>query len=127
MASGCGSIAAAPLAQFLLPLGQSARDARRKRADMPDHPPAANAGATQTPPTAESAEHARRHPDEWVTDDEPMTEAQAGLLRKLCREAGEPFESGLSKGAASQRIDALQTRAGREPSNGFLIDEQTDG
>jgi len=78
-------------------------------------------------PIARSAEHVQRHPEEWVTEDAPMTEAQARLLRRLCAALGEPFDAGLSKGAASQRIETLQTRTGRDPTDGVLLDEQTDG
>jgi hypothetical protein len=94
---------------------------------MHDQSPDENAPKSQPLPTAESAEHARRHPDEWVTEDEPRTEAEAALLRKLCQAAGEPFDAGLSKGAALQRIDALWSSAGRGSSRGILVDEQTDG
>ena len=86
-----------------------------------------NASEAEAPPTAASAEHARRHPDEWVTEDGPMTEAQAAALRRLCQAAGEPFDAGLSKGDASQRIEALRKQTGRDPAPGILMDEQTDG
>jgi hypothetical protein len=52
-------------------------------------------------------------PEDWVTGDEPMTGAQASYLKTLCEEAGEPFESDLSKAQASQRIDELQAKTGR--------------
>jgi len=81
----------------------------------------------ETLPTAGSAENAKRNPDEWVTEDEPMTEAQASLLRRLCREAGEPFEAELSKAHASQRIEALQKSAAGERLPRLLMDEQSDG
>jgi hypothetical protein len=55
----------------------------------------------------------QKDPDDWVTGDEPMTAAQASYLKTLSEEAGEPFESGLSKAEASKRIEALQERTGR--------------
>ncbi len=52
-------------------------------------------------------------PEDWVTGDEPMTGAQASYLKTLSEEAGEPFEAGLTKAEASQRIDELQAKTGR--------------
>lgn len=77
-------------------------------------------------PIAQNAENARRHPEEWVTGDGPMTEAQASTLSKLCEDAGEPFDPDLSKAQASQKIDELQARAVQEPPR-ILVEEQTDG
>jgi uncharacterized damage-inducible protein DinB len=55
----------------------------------------------------------QKDPDDWVTGDEPMTAAQASYLKTLSEEAGEPFESGLTKAEASRRIEALQRLTGR--------------
>jgi hypothetical protein len=54
-----------------------------------------------------------KDPHEWVTGDEPMTGAQASYLRTLCEEAGVPFDAGLSKAAASERIDQLKAEIPR--------------
>lgn len=54
-----------------------------------------------------------KHPDDWTTGDEPMTQAQASYLRRLADEAGEEFGERLSKAEASKRIDELQERTGR--------------
>ena len=54
-----------------------------------------------------------KDPADWTTGDEPMTGAQASYLKTLCEEAGEAFDPGLSKAAASRRIDALQAKTGR--------------
>jgi hypothetical protein len=87
----------------------------------------ASVNPDEPPPTAGSADNARRNPDEWVTEDEPMTEAQATLLRTLCQEAGEPFDRDLSKGHASEWIEALQKRSmGAQPPR-ILMGDQTDG
>ena len=42
-----------------------------------------------------------------------MTGAQASYLKTLSDEAGEAFDPGLTKAAASKQIDALQARTGR--------------
>ena len=55
----------------------------------------------------------QKDPDDWVTGEEPMTAAQASYLKTLSEEAGEHFESGLTKAEASKRIEALQQKTGR--------------
>jgi Protein of unknown function (DUF3072) len=54
-----------------------------------------------------------KDPSNWTTGDEPMTGPQASYLETLCREAGEEFDSGLTKAEASKRIDELQARTNR--------------
>ena len=54
-----------------------------------------------------------KDPSDWVTGDEPMTGAQRSYLKTLCEEAREPFDNGLTKAQASQRIEELQARTGR--------------
>lgn len=51
--------------------------------------------------------------ERWVTGDEPMTGPQASYLETLCQEAGEEFDSSLTKAQASERIEELQSRTGR--------------
>jgi hypothetical protein len=55
-----------------------------------------------------------------------MSAAQAKYLKQLSEEAGEPFDSELSSGQASQRIEELQKRLGRDPSL-ILMNSQSDG
>lgn len=50
----------------------------------------------------------QRDPDDWVTGDEPMTEAQKSYLDTLAREAGEELPVTLTKAEASEHIDRLQ-------------------
>jgi hypothetical protein len=73
--------------------------------------PAAN--PKQKVPGPDEPSNLEKDPADWVTGDEPMTDAQASYLKTLCEEAHEPFEDGLSKADASRRIDALQARTGR--------------
>jgi uncharacterized damage-inducible protein DinB len=58
-----------------------------------------------------------KDPDEWVTQDEPMTGAQASYLQTLSQEANEPFDESLTKAEASKRIDELQKKTGRGTSS----------
>ncbi|MEO7335417.1 MAG: DUF3072 domain-containing protein [Caldimonas sp.] len=54
-----------------------------------------------------------KDPADWVTGDEPMTGAQMSYLKTLSEEAKLPFDSTLTKAAASRRIDELQQITGR--------------
>ena len=55
----------------------------------------------------------QRDPDDWVTGDEPMTEAQKSYLDTLAREAGEELPATLTKAEASEHIDRLQKNSPR--------------
>ena len=67
----------------------------------------------QGDPRAQPSSNVDKDPDDWVTGDEAMTGAQASYLETLSQEAGEEFDSSLSKAEASRRIDELQERTGR--------------
>ena len=64
-------------------------------------------------PTPESGGGINRDPEEWVTGDEPMTEAQRSYLDTLAREAGEELPANLTKAEASEHIDRLQKASNR--------------
>ncbi|GAA4041862.1 DUF3072 domain-containing protein [Sphingomonas rosea] len=64
-------------------------------------------------PKAHPTGNAVKDPDHWTTGDEPMTGAQASYLQTLSEEAGEEFDSSLSKAEASKKIDSLQDATGR--------------
>ncbi len=77
-------------------------------------------GATHTPdaPAAEgetigstepgSSESLERDPSDWVSGDDPMTEAQKSYLDTLAKAAGEELPATLTKAEASQHIDRLR-------------------
>ena len=54
-----------------------------------------------------------KDPKDWTSGAEPMTGAQASYLKTLSEEAHEAFEEGLTKAAASIRIDELRARTGK--------------
>ena len=54
---------------------------------------------------------AAKDSDAWVTGDEPMTGPQASYLETLAQQAGEEPPTGLTKAAASDEIERLQTDA----------------
>ncbi len=53
-------------------------------------------------------------PSTWRTGDEPPTDRQQAYLETLAREAGEPLPDGLTKAQASEKIDELRERTGRD-------------
>lgn len=56
-----------------------------------------------------------KDPVNWTSGDDPMTGSQASYLATLTEEAGEALPSdGLTKAAASARIDVLKAKLGRE-------------
>jgi hypothetical protein len=54
----------------------------------------------------------QKDPQDWASGDDPMTPAQASYLETLSRQAGEDVPEGLSKAAASEKIDELRGRVG---------------
>ena len=64
-------------------------------------------------PKIEPTGNAVKHPDDWVTGDEPITGAQASYLKTLSEEAGEELDDSLTKAEASKKIDQLQEKTGR--------------
>lgn len=70
-------------------------------------------------PNPKLAEHpgsnTEKDPSDWVSGNDPMTGAQASYLTTLSEEAGEePPANDLSKAEASERIDALKRKLGRD-------------
>ena len=57
---------------------------------------------------------AAKDPDDWVTGDQPATDAQKSYLDSLARQAGEQIPADLTKAEASEHIDRLQAATGRD-------------
>jgi Protein of unknown function (DUF3072) len=53
-----------------------------------------------------------KDPSEWVSGDDPMTEAQKSYLDTLARQAGEQLPANLTKAEASQHIERLKAQTG---------------
>jgi Protein of unknown function (DUF3072) len=66
--------------------------------------------------TKESATNIQKAPDDWVSGDEPMTDAQASYLQTLSEQAHQPFtlRKDLTKAEASKLIDQMRKKAGVE-------------
>lgn len=50
----------------------------------------------------------QKDPSDWVSGDDPMTEAQRSYLDTLARQAGEELPADLTKAAASEHIERLR-------------------
>jgi hypothetical protein len=57
--------------------------------------------------------NAVKDPKDWVTGDEPMTEAQRSYLHTLAGEAHEQLPDNMTKAEASEKIEELQQKTGR--------------
>lgn len=53
-----------------------------------------------------------KDPSEWVSGDDPMTEAQKSYLDTLAKQAGEQLPANMTKAEASQHIDRLKKLTG---------------
>ena len=53
-----------------------------------------------------------KDPSEWVSGDDPMTEAQKSYLDTLAKQAGEQLPASLTKAEASTHIDRLKKLTG---------------
>jgi hypothetical protein len=53
-------------------------------------------------------------PSTWRTGDEPPTHRQQAYLETLAQEAGEELPEGLTKAEASEKIDELRDKTGRD-------------
>jgi hypothetical protein len=54
-----------------------------------------------------------RDPTEWVSGDDPITEAQRSYLDTLAKQAGEEHPAEMTKAEASQHIERLKGQLGR--------------
>ena len=55
-----------------------------------------------------------KDPKEWVTGDEPMTGAQESYVHTLARQAGEEVADDMTKAEASEKIEELREKTGKE-------------
>jgi hypothetical protein len=55
-----------------------------------------------------------KDPSEWVTGGDPITAAQKSYLDTLARQAGEELPADMTKGEASEHIERLRQKTGKE-------------
>ena len=58
--------------------------------------------------SAQDDDSLEKDPSEWVSGDDPMTEAQKSYLDTLAKQAGEQLPANMTKAEASQHIDRLK-------------------
>ena len=67
-----------------------------------------------TPGAPDTSEVDVPDPSTWRTGDEPPTHRQQAYLETLAQEAGEELPEDLTKAEASEKIDELRDRTGRD-------------
>jgi hypothetical protein len=69
---------------------------------------------TNTPDTPDVSGTDVPDPSTWRTGDEPPTHRQQAYLETLAHEAGEELPEGMTKAEASEKIDELRDKTGRD-------------
>ena len=80
-----------------------------------DNEQSGTGGETETLGSSEPVQDAslEKDPSEWVSGDDPITEAQKSYLDTLARQAGEELPADMSKAEASQHIERLREQTGK--------------
>ncbi len=72
-----------------------------------DHP--VSSSDTIGAATPSDSGNLEKDPSDWVSGDDPMTEAQRSYLDTLARQAGEELPADLNKAQASEHIERLRS------------------
>jgi hypothetical protein len=72
-----------------------------------------NQANPRTSTTSQDTSAPAKNPEDWVTGEEPMTEAQASYLATLAQDTGRDIPDSLTKAQASELIDELQAESPR--------------
>lgn len=104
-------------------------DPRNQVAQEPPFDPEYDAEYDQAPPVNEQAPQGdgqemlgatgdaqdgnlEKDPSDWVSGDDPATEAQKSYIDSLAKQAGEQIPANLTKAQASEHIDRLKKLTG---------------
>lgn len=104
-------------------------DPRNQVAQEPPFDPEYDAEYDQAPPANEQAPQGdgqemlgatgdaqdgnlEKDPSDWVSGDDPATEAQKSYIDSLAKQAGEQIPANLTKAQASEHIDRLKKLTG---------------
>ena len=104
-------------------------DPRNQVAQEPPFDPEYDAAYDQAPPANEQAPQGdgqemlgatgdaqdgnlEKDPSDWVSGDDPATEAQKSYIDSLAKQAGEQIPANLTKAEASEHIDRLKKMTG---------------
>jgi hypothetical protein len=72
-----------------------------------------NSSGTLGASTPSDSGNLEKDPSDWVSGDDPMTEAQRSYLDTLARQAGEELPADLNKAEASENIDRLRSETNK--------------
>jgi len=72
-----------------------------------------NSSDTLGASTPSDSGNLEKDPSDWVSGDDPMTEAQRSYLDTLARQAGEELPADLNKAEASENIDRLRSETNK--------------
>ncbi len=78
---------------------------------------AANNPGYQDQESSQKKGSPEKDPKDWVTGDEDATPAQKSYLSTMAVEAREPVPDNLTKAEASEKIQDLQEKTGRDASS----------
>jgi Protein of unknown function (DUF3072) len=56
----------------------------------------------------------QKDPSDWVTGGDPITDSQKSYLDTLARQAGEELSADMTKGEASEQIERLREKTGKD-------------
>ncbi|RCK70320.1 DUF3072 domain-containing protein [Desertihabitans brevis] len=76
--------------------------------EQPQDEQSTSAGETIGASSPGQDESLERDPQDWVSGDDPMTEAQRSYLDTLAKRAGEELPADLTKAQASEHIERLR-------------------
>lgn len=81
---------------------------RPDRTADPDAPQQEHTGETIGATGAAQNSSLEKDPSEWVSGDDPMTDAQRSYLDTLAKRAGEELPADMTKAEASEQIERLK-------------------
>lgn len=98
----------APEGEFTSAPSQAAEEETADVQASPEHNEEMLGGSGSANPSLE------KDPSEWVTGGDPITDAQKSYLDTLARQAGEEIPADITKGEASEQIERLREKTGKE-------------
>jgi hypothetical protein len=99
---------AAPEGEFASATSQAAEEETADVQASPEHNEEVLGGSGTDNPSLE------KDPSDWVTGDDPITDAQKSYLDTLARQAGEEIPANITKAEASEHIERLREKTGKQ-------------
>lgn len=98
----------APQGEFTSETSQAAAEETKDVQASPEHNEEVLGASGSGDPSLE------KDPSEWVTGGDPITSAQKSYLDTLARQAGEEIPADITKGEASEQIERLREKTGKD-------------